>query len=269
MATIKKPKKKERNLEYACPECQEIFNLMWLLDDHIIDVHGGHKCTICNKRFGKRHHLTRHKLTHNNERTYSCTIPECGKSFTVLEYCKRHIENHNKERLYTCPITECGKTFADKGYFKRHVKKHQANGTHLKDIETRYVCDQCGYGFASFFALNTHQRLHTGEKPFQCNFCEKRYISKSSLKNHMISHKTIRNFICNICQARFKRNISLKRHQYIHREERNFKCELCEAAFKQPHGLQQHVMYVHKGKKDVRVRRKRNKETVEVKTVTN
>lgn len=253
----------------TCPECEQTFNLVWLLDDHIIDIHGGHRCTICYKRFGKRHHLTRHKLTHNSDRIYSCPIPNCGKTFAVLEYCKNHIEKHNSERKYTCPVPECGKTFAVLEYFKRHLAKHNGIDTesicnikHTVPLEKRYICDQCGSSFTTFFQMNTHQRLHTGEKPFQCNFCEKRYISKSSLNNHMISHKTERNCICNICQASFKSNKSLKRHQYIHMEERNFKCELCNAAFKQPHGLLQHIQYVHKGKKDVRVRRKRNKETV-------
>lgn len=237
-SSAKSKKSSKKPVEYNCTECQKTFNLLCLLDDHLVEHHGGLKCSICNKRFKKRHHLTRHKLTHNTERKYSCPIAGCGKTFVILDYCKHHMR--------TC-----------------HANSESEAGDN-SCAPKRYVCDQCGHSCTTSFSLNVHLRLHTGEKPFKCDFCEKSYISNSSLRNHMVSHKTIRNFICNICQAAFKSNRSLKNHKLVHSEERKFKCELCEAAFKQPYGLLQHVQYVHKGKKDTRVRRNRNSKTVSV-----
>lgn len=202
------------------------------MDDHIVDVHGGHKCSVCGKRFGLRHHMVRHVSTHNTERKYVCPIAGCGKAFVIQEYVKRHLEYHNLDGNSNRP--------------RYNIKK--------------FVCDMCGYNCSALVTLQIHQRIHTGEKPYKCENCGNCYVSKYALKHHMLTHSTVRDRVCNICQATFKSNSILKRHMYIHSDERRFKCRICDKGFKQPHCRDAHVRYVHKKEEPVkRIRKKVNK----------
>ncbi|KAH8416495.1 hypothetical protein KR222_006144 [Zaprionus bogoriensis] len=188
---------------FVCLECDAQLPRLRLLDEHVVQLHGGAPCVICGRRYKTRHELKRHQVKHTSERNVACSHAGCEKRF----FTTRHMRNHSK------------------------VHTEQKN----------FVCESCGYSCRNKETLRVHARSHTGERPFGCQVCAKRFPSHSGLREHMAMHSTERPHVCKVCGATFSRQKGLYHHKFLHADKKQFVCKLCGNAYAQAAGLAGHM----------------------------
>lgn len=84
------------------------------------------------------------------------------------------------------------------------------------------MCRFCGKGFRNATHLKNHERIHTGERPFECKLCQKAFSERSALKRHQRVHSGERPFSCQGCEKRFAHLTNLRKHQHVHEGEYAF-----------------------------------------------
>lgn len=73
-------------------------------------------------------------------------------------------------------------------------------------------CQYCSKTFKKPSQTKRHERIHTGERPFECKQCSKRFNQSNALKMHMKKHSGERPFICPFCSFAFTQKCNLKTH---------------------------------------------------------
>ncbi|KAK1329600.1 hypothetical protein QTO34_009782 [Cnephaeus nilssonii] len=78
-------------------------------------------------------------------------------------------------------LTKCGKASTRRCNLIQHQRVHTG--------ERPFECSECGKFFTYYSSFLIHQRFHTGERPYECNECGKSFspvVSKLRLASHML-----------------------------------------------------------------------------------
>lgn len=221
---------------YSCPACDKTFSTRSAIVRHY-RTHTGERpfpCDFCNKTFSSKTSVESHLLRQHNLNTDSAlACPDCGKLFVRRNSLEVHLITHNKDKPFPCDV--CGKKFSQKVTRNIHLARHTGRYDHTCDIchkkfasraklnehmhqhqSPRFRCDECGRQFVRHDALRSHQRVHTGERPYQCPLCSKSFHTTSNLRLHEQTHSETAGFKCHQCGSKFKHKSSLCAHMKCH-----------------------------------------------------
>ena len=142
--------------------------------------------------------------------------------------------NDDRAKAKTLNCRYCGKSYSS--YVGR---LHHERSRHI--LGKVFACSFCGKTFYSLQQVQTHNMIHTGERPYECKECGKSFTQKATLIQHKRTHTKEKRFKCGECGKAFARRGDLTRHTLTHRRLKPFKCEICDMMFTRKHFMERHV----------------------------
>lgn len=226
----------------ACPGVPQSPKIFRYYNGKIFCIHpdcapSGGQAREDTQLYVKKEHFFKHSIEKhfaNMELTYTCK--ECPEKYPYSDMLQHHVKYHHDNK-FTC--TSCGLVLSTKANLQKHERCHTG--------EKPFVCDKCDFQTATASSLNYHkQRKHSdgNVKKHICDLCGKGFITGYALKMHIFTHSDVKRYSCHICGRQLK-NDSCYRGHMIRVHSLKYTCDVCGKDYSAITGLNHHKRDVH------------------------
>jgi len=204
-------------------------------------------CELCGKGYQHGESFKSHRRKHTSQLSRGCDFSPkqfsrrtvrpnlcfmcevCGLRGKNRDAFSRHMRTYHPSTL---GIENAGATYhcqsCDEKFFRQRVLRHHVRLVHAPNplrIKTSWFrrkqqprrnglpsCSYCYRCFATRLALEAHERVHTGVKPYRCQQCGCCFRQSVHLTTHLRTHTNERPFRCSECQKAYKNRVDLRKH---------------------------------------------------------
>ncbi|CAF3694003.1 unnamed protein product [Rotaria sordida] len=196
-----------KNDSNECVVCKRILSCQSALKMHY-RTHTGERpfrCRICSRAFSTKGNLKTHMNIHrlNDDNNNNNLLAEDNS--TMIDSDDDESQNNEDEDQQIInipsfslfnpqffPFLAAAAAFNQKKNFNPLIydekKDDDSNQSRRSSSMSQHICNICSKYFSSASALQIHNRIHTGEKPYKCEICGRAFTTKGNLKVHASTH---------------------------------------------------------------------------------